>query len=161
LLLLIASLACGQERLKKTYSGGYQVTGTSAKATVQLPSTATAVNVRLISANVTCPDGTCTITLIRNGTTATATAGTVVKSRTGEPAAQAGFYTASNSSGGTSLPVQPLPGTGILGFDLLSLDIVVLPGENFSVAVATGTSQQITVNCSWEEYNPSAANSPR
>lgn len=150
LFILVVSALVAQN-LRWSYMAGYQVAGsTSAKVTLQLPSGAT-MRARPLGASISCPSASCTLTTIIGGTAATATVGTAgVALNSNAPAiAQAIWYTASNSTGGTSLPVQPLSqGTTGIGFE----DLEIRPGERVSLLV-TGSSQTVTVNVIWEEYS--------
>jgi hypothetical protein len=144
----MAEYAAGAD-LTYTYTSGYSVTGTAAKGTLQLASSATRT-VFPKSLNITCETAACTLTLIRNGTAATATEGTVVKNRTSNPTAQAKFYSASDSSSGTSYVNQPFPSGGVAFVELG--DIEVAPGENLTFSVASTSSQRITIAVKWQEH---------
>jgi hypothetical protein len=149
-LLALTSVASFPQNLRYTYIAGYQVAAsTSAKVTLQLPTSAT-YRARLMWVSVHCPDAVCSITPITGGTAATATLGTAgVRTHTDVPAtAQAIWYVASNSTGGTSMPVQPL-GQGL--FTLGYPDVEIRAGERVSFVV-TGSSQTVTINAMWEEY---------
>lgn len=148
---LLAALLCAlalaaQYPFRWTHTGGYSVTGTSAKVTLQVPSGATRT-VHPLEAFVQCAS-LCTVTVTQGGTAATATAATPVKGRTANPAAAAEFYTASDSTGGTSYT----PPIDLVDRVLDLTDIELLPGERLSVSVSSGSSQKITVFMKWEEY---------
>jgi hypothetical protein len=148
-LVLLAGLSLlAQAPLRWTYTAGYTVTGTAAKLTLQTPSTGLTRTVRPQTASVVCA-AACTITLSRNGTVATATAGTALKNRTAAPNAQTQVFTASDSSGGTSYPSYPMPAGGSVVLDLNDMEL--LANERLTIAVA-GSSQDITVLAKWEEY---------
>ncbi|MEP6961005.1 MAG: hypothetical protein ABI995_02945 [Acidobacteriota bacterium] len=147
LLLVTCLTLLAQVPLRWTYAGGYTVAGTSAKLTLQLPTSSTR-KIHPLTYSVVC-GGACTVTLIRNGTTATATAGTVVKNRTANPTAHAQLFTASDSTGGTSFPAYPISGGGQT-FDLSDMEII--PGENVTISVTSSVSQNISPSIKWEEY---------
>jgi hypothetical protein len=147
-LLAFAFPLCAQSSFRWTYAAGYTVTGTSAKLTLQLPSDATRKLHPLGAAVVT--TSACTVTQSRNGTQATATAGTVVKNRTANPAAQTQVFTNSDSTGGSSFPAYPMPSGGSPVFDLSDMEFAA--GERFTIAVSCTGSQDITISAKFEEY---------
>lgn len=150
-LLVIAATAFGQQTAPErwSYVAMCEATGTSLKCSVSLPSNSTR-RIRLISAVVVCATATCSYTITRDGTTPTATAGTIAKNRSVSPAPDGKWWTASNSTGGTSLPgAVVIPSATALPLDVSDIDI--LAGQNASIAIASTGSQQLQIFCKWEE----------
>lgn len=134
-----------------TYVAGCQATGTTLKCSVSLPSNSTR-RVRMLSAVVVCPTASCSYTISRDGSTPTATAGTITKNRSVSPTPDAKWWTASDSTGGTGLPgAITVPSATALPIDVS--DIEVLPGENVSVSLASTGSQALQVFAKWEEIS--------
>lgn len=148
LLILLAGALVLADDFRWTYTAGYQVTGTSASASLQLAAGA-ARRARPITASFTCESAACDIQLTRNGSLATATAGTIVKNRTACPAAVATWWTASNSTGGTALPIEPQPFAGKTVLDLSQMELV--PGETLKLTLTSVGSQKLTINVTFEE----------
>lgn len=153
LLLLFALAAFGQVTAPErwTYVSMCEATGTSLKCSVSLPSNSTR-RIRLLAAVVVCATASCTYAVTRDGTTPTATAGTIAKNRSVSPTPEGKWWTASNSSGGTSLPgAVIIPSATALPLDVS--DIELLPGQNASIAMASAGSQQLQIFCKWEEIS--------
>ena len=148
LLLALGPFAYAQN-LRWIYTWGGSKTGTSLKVTIQLDADALK-RARPLVAVVTCPAAECTVATIRGGTAATGTPASVLRTRTDAPAtAAAAVYVDSNSTGGTSLPVEPLA----MGKSVLDMsDIEIKPGEVLSILVTSSSSQAITLNGKHEEY---------
>lgn len=149
LCLLALASAHGADDPRWAFVAGHQVTAASSKVTVQLPTNATR-RARLLVAAISCPTAVCNVTTTIGGTLATATLGTTARTRTDMPTtSEAKFYSASNSTGGTDLPVVPLA-VGTTALDMA--DIELRPGEAMSITVAS-SSQAITINVKFEEYS--------
>jgi len=153
LILVLLSAAAAQEPAKErwTYVSGCEATGTSLKCTVSLPGSSLR-RVRLLSALVVCATAACEYTITRDGTTPTATAGTIAKNRSVSPTPDGKWWTASNSTGGTSLPAAiAIPFATALPLDVA--DIEILAGENASVTVTSVGSQRLQIFAKWEEIS--------
>lgn len=154
LAMVVMALLMGQawllgQNLRWVYTWGGSKTGTSFKVTMQLDGAA-ANRARPLVVSVTCPAAECTVTTIRGGTAATGSPASVLRTRTDAPASAAlAVYVDSNSTGGTSLPAEPLT----IGKSVLDMsDIELQPGEVVSVLVTSGSSQAMTINGKHEEY---------
>lgn len=144
-------LGLAQEPAKErwTYVAGCEATATSLKCSVSLPG-ASARRIRLLSALVVCATAACEYTIVRDGTTPTATAGTIVKNRSVAPTPDGKWWTGSNSTGGTSLPgAITVPYATSLPIDVSDIDI--LAGENASLSIASTSSQKLQIFVKWEE----------
>lgn len=133
------------------YVGGDQVTGTSMRMTLQIPTmSSNHRRARVLLVDVSCPSSVCTAQTIIGGTAASATAVTAVRTRTEAPATPAAtLYRSSNQSGGTALPAAVLK----LGGDVLLMeDVEIQPNERVTILVTASISQVLTVNWKWEEY---------
>lgn len=148
-IAMLVGAAVFAQPLRWTYVWGYSTTGTSLKITLQLAANSEN-RVRWLVASVTCPSATCTAQTIRGGTAATGTPLTYERTRTDAPAdASADAYGPSNSTGGTSLPAEPL----LAGKTVLDMsDLEIKPGEVVSLLISSGSSQVLTVNSKHEEY---------
>lgn len=120
--------------------------------TVQQPNSGSRF-VELKSAYIDC-SSTCTVTLERNGTPATATTLTPANVNPGEGAAAATAWSGSNSSGGTVIQVATIQAGGYLVFDLttpsVNLKLNRGNGENFTLRTSSiSATVHITIN--WTE----------
>jgi hypothetical protein len=94
----------------------------------------------------------CTVTLSRDGTAATTTAGTVVNASTNYPAAVATAFHTSNAGTGTAVAVYDLSAGGSVTLDLTGYEFGVGVGtaKNLSLAVASITGN-VKILLIWEE----------
>lgn len=131
------------------YVAACETTGTTLKCSVSVPSNATR-RIRLLSGFVGCATAACDYLVVRDGTTPTATAGTVRKLRSIAPTAQALWWTASDSTGGTALPATiTIPYATATPLDLADIDLVA--GQNFSITITSATSQKLQIAVKFEE----------
>lgn len=119
--------------------------------TIQQPATG-ANNVRLMYAQVYCSVA-CTATQERNGTAATATAGTVKRVNPDRTdTITANIFSASDVGVGTAFVVKPL----VAGTTIVKLDGIYLIGngtaKNYTVRIASMTGD-VAIAFEWEEYN--------
>ena len=141
LFLAAASMAFGQHVY--TYEKETSLSGAAETVTVQLP-TGSNKTVQLIGAEVYCSVA-CTPELLRDGTAATTTAGTVVplNVHTTTPAAAATVFHTSNvgSGGGTHIRYYTVPAGTTVSIDLS--DKGLTPGKNITLKTnsITGTAR--------------------
>lgn len=152
-LAMLAALNAQTLRLPErwTYNSGCEATGTTLKCSISLPPASTK-KVRLAAAVIVCAAATCDYTISRDGTTPTATAGTISRNRSVSPNPDAKWWTGSNSTGGTSLPgAITIPSPGALPLDVADIDL--LPGENASISISSGSTQKLQIFLKWEEIS--------
>lgn len=123
-------------------------TGTANVVTIQQPTNVTPRTVSGAEVSVSA-DGACTITIERDGTAATATAGTLNPVVGTSSAAKVNVFTASDVGSGTVLAKEKIRAAN--GFMRFNLSSIVLPpikssAYNFTVRVACGSSQNSIIN---------------
>jgi hypothetical protein len=146
-LLLFAVNACAADYYM--YSKSTTLAGAVETITVQQPSSS-AKRVDIYSATVYC-SVTCTITLKRDGTAATTTAGTVTALSADYPTARANVFHTSNVGSGTTLTSYVLAAGQILTIDLEGISLTqASTARNFSIATSSITGN-VTLAVSWRE----------
>lgn len=140
--------ACQQVNCYTASTGNVSLTSAATAATIQQPATAPYQQVYGIKAVVQCSVA-CTVTRSKDGSAASATAGTVVQS----PAQPGGrvaplmlFFAASNASGGTTIDVTNVQAGVMQVFDLSDVVFGSVPNQTYTVAVGAVTG---TVNISF------------
>lgn len=152
LAILSGWIATPQPRIVNTYSFVCDTTpsGASAACTVQQPASG-AKTIQFIDAfvyTVTATD----ITVARDGTAATATAGTANKLNSTTAAATVSVYTASNVGAGTTLSTVPLAAAGSTVLDLEEIQMIG-NGTAKNLTIKTGTtSARVVVVIRWREF---------
>lgn len=151
LILLAAIPLMAQQNVNYVAStGNVSLISTATAATLQQPTTnskpvsfpsSTDGGAPPVGASVYCSVA-CVATVSRNGTAASATAGTVVNVNPTEPPALITFYTASNTTPGTTLAVFNVGAGATQGIDLSALKLGAggnLINLTISIASVTGT----------------------
>lgn len=164
LLLLIGLLVsplCAQQPIVRAYIIPHDSTlsSTARSVTIQMPAAIAsgASNVRAMVGSVYCEAG-CDVTVSRDGTAATATAGTIVAvssltpqgSATDTPTAKA--WTQSNAGAGTVLSVTPIPAAVPVSFDLADIRLYGAgTAKNFTLKT-NAVSGRVVIQVKWQEY---------
>lgn len=147
-LVIFAQLMSGADPAYIYYKTT-SLSGAAEKVTIQQPSSA-ARNVRFKSASVYCSVA-CTVTMSRDGTAATTTAGTVVALSADYRTAKATVFHTSNVGAGTTLFSQVIAAGSTFVFDLNGIELDQSnTARNFTIATdsITGTA---TIAVKWEE----------
>ncbi len=153
-LLILAALALplvAQNRYAVT-TGTITLAGTTTAITLQQPGVnASPATIQLESAVIYC-SANCVVNQTQNGTAATATAATIVSlTPVGQPSSVKAF-TASNTSGGTSIPPSVNVPTG--STVVLDLSKMIIPKGNgtsnytISIPIYTG---DVNITITWSE----------
>ncbi len=151
ILILAALPAFGQNQVAYiATTGKVSLSGAATAATLQQPTDGSGTQVFFprstqggappVGASVQCSVA-CVVTISRNGTAATATAGTVTSVNPNQPAAAVKFFTASNAGSGTTLRVFNVQAGGEYPIDLsdLTLPNTNLGTTNITISVASLT----------------------
>jgi hypothetical protein len=147
-VLVFVSLLTGADP-SYIYYKSTSLSGAAEKVTVQQPSSA-ARNVRFKSASVYCSVA-CTVTISRDGTAATTTAGTVVALSADYRTPKATVFHTSNAGSGTTLFTQVIAAGATFVFDLVGIELdQSSTARNLSIGTdsITGTA---TIAVKWEE----------
>lgn len=149
MLVVLLALPLAAQRSSYVYTKTSVLNAATEVITVQMPSDVPPLRaVTFKGVSVYC-SAECSFTLERDGSVATATAGTVLGLNRSTPAPVATIYYTSNVGSGTTIGAYTVPAGGTLPIDLTSKRLTN-PNENLTVRLASVTAT-VKINVVWEE----------
>lgn len=149
LLLILAAVGAFGQSARGTYAYEKETSLSSAaeKVTIQIASGSNRT-ARMVAATGYCSVA-CTLTLVRDGTAATGTAGTVIKLNSGAPSSGVSVYHTSNVGSGTTIKTYTLSAGQEIIIDLGDKGLIAGENVTLQTSTITGTAR---IYFQWREY---------